>query len=222
MPEPAEPADTVPADTVPDHAVPGYTVIGHAGSRAMRVLWTLEELGLPYDHVPAQPRSEEARAAEPDGKIPALRVREAGGEATLTDSVAIVTYLADRHGALTHPPGTLMRARQDAMTQFVVCEMDAVLWALAKHSFVLPEERRVPQVREALRWEAGRAERALERRLGERAFLAGETLTVPDILAAHCVGWAVKAKVAPASERVRAWAAGLRERPAHARAAARG
>ena len=201
---------------------PDYTVIGHAASRAMRVLWALEELGLPYDHVPAAPRSEEARAASPDGKIPALRVREAGSEAVLTDSVAILTYLADRHGALTHPPGTSARARQDAATQFVVCEMDAVLWALAKHSFVLPEERRVAEVKDTLRWEAGEAERALERRLGGGPFLAGDALTVPDILAAHCVGWAVKAKVPPASERVRDWAAGLRGRPAHARAAARG
>ena len=206
----------------PADAEPRYTVIGHAGSRAMRVLWALEELGLPYAHDPALPRSQEARAASPDGKIPALRVADGDGEATLTDSVAILTYLADRHGALTHPPGTLMRARQDAMTQFAVCEMDAVLWALAKHSFVLPEERRVPEVKDALRWEAGRAERALERHLDGRAFLAGEALTVPDILAAHCVGWAVKAKVPPTSERVRAWAASLRERPAHARAAARG
>ena len=201
---------------------PDYTVIGHAGSRALRVLWALEELGLPYRHVPAKPRSDEARAASPDGKVPALRVVEDGGEATLTDSVAIVTHLADRHGGLTHPAGTLARARQDAATQFVVCELDAVLWALAKHSFVLPEERRVPEVKDALRWEAAEAERALETRLGEGRFLAGDAFTLPDLLAAHCVGWAVKAKVPPASERVRAWAAGLRDRPAHRRAAAAG
>ena len=171
---------------------------------------------------PPTPRSEEAVAASPEGKVPVLRVAEAGETATLTDSVAIVTYLADRHGALTHPPGSLGRARQDAATQFVVCEMDAVLWALAKHAFVLPEERRVPAAKDALRWEAGRAEEALERLLDGAPYLAGEALTVPDLLAAHCVGWAIKAKVPPGSERVRAWAAALRERPAYARAAARG
>ena len=201
---------------------PRYTVIGHADSRAARVLWAMEEIGLRYDHVPALPRSEEARAADAEGKIPLLRVREGDREETISDSVAIVTHLADRHGALTHPPGTLARARQDAMTQFVVCEMDAVLWALAKHSFVWPRERRVPAVKDALRGEAGEAERALERRLGEGAFLAGDALTVPDILAAHCIGWAIKAKVPPGSERARDWARGLRDRPAYRRAAARG
>ena len=200
---------------------PDYTVIGHGESRAFRVLWTLEELGLPYAHVPALPRSAEALAADPSGKIPVLQVSDGDGEATIADSVAIVTYLADRHGALTHPAGTLARARQDAATNFAVCELDAVLWALAKHSFVLPEERRVPAVKDSLRWEAQRAEQALAERLGDAPFLAGDALTVPDILAAHCVGWAVKAKVPPSSDRLRSWAAALRERPAFRRATAR-
>ena len=100
--------------------------------------------------------------------------------------------------------------------------MDAVLWTLAKHSFVFPEERRVPEIKDSLRWEAGRAERELERRLGGGDWLAGEAMTVPDLLAAHCVGWAESAKVAPGSERARAWAAALRRRPAYARASGAG
>jgi glutathione S-transferase len=199
---------------------PAYTVIGHAKSRALRVLWAMEELGLPYAHVPALPRSEEARAADPAGRIPSLRIEEDGETATLTDSVAILTHLADRHGGLGHPAGTLARARQDAATQFVVSEMDAVVWALAKHAFALPEERRVPAVKDTLRWEAQRAERELETRLGDRPFLAGDALTVPDILAVHCLGWAAAAKVPVGSERARAWAAALAERPAHRRASA--
>lgn len=199
---------------------PAYTVIGHPQSRALRVLWALEELGLPHRRVPAKPRSDEARAADPEGRIPVLMVEEDGDTTALSDSVAILTYLADRHGGLAHPPGTLARARQDAATQFVVCEMDAIVWALAKHAFVLPEERRVPAIKDSLRWEAQRAEAELERRLGEGAFLAGDALTVPDILAAHCVLWSAKAKVPVGSERIRRWAASLMDRPAHRRALA--
>jgi glutathione S-transferase len=33
----------------------GYTVIGAARTRTLRVLWTLEELGLAYDHIDAPP-----------------------------------------------------------------------------------------------------------------------------------------------------------------------
>ena len=60
----------------------------------MRVLWALEELGLEYIHHSAAPRSEQVRALNPLGKIPIL----VDGDAVLTDSTAILTYLADKHG----------------------------------------------------------------------------------------------------------------------------
>jgi len=105
-----------------------YEVIGTRASRAFRVLWMLEELGQTYSHVPAAPRSNEARAANPSGKVPALRV----GETAITDSTAIMTYLGDAHGGLTHPAGTLGRARQDALTHQILDEIDAVLWMAAR------------------------------------------------------------------------------------------
>jgi glutathione S-transferase len=128
-----------------------YQVIGVPKTRAFRVLWTLEELGQSYDLVPAQPQSAEARAANPSGKVPAL-VED--GE-SITDSVAIITYLADKHGALTAPAGTLARAKQDAITNMVIDEMDAILWTAARHSFILPEDRRVPEIKDSLNWARG-------------------------------------------------------------------
>lgn len=199
---------------------PTYTVIGHSRTRALRVLWALEELGLPYGHTPAAPRSDEARASHPSGRIPVLAVEEGGEATSIPDSVAILTHLADRHGGLGHPAGTTARARQDAATQFVVCEMDAPLWTLAKHAFALPEARRVPAIKETARWEVRRAERELEEWLGDAPFLSGDAPGVPDILAAHCVLWAVAAKVPEGPPTVRAWAASLADRAAYRRAAA--
>ena len=72
-----------------------YTVIGGTKSRAFRVMWMLEELSQPYALNPAAPRSEEARKYNPSGKIPAI----VDGDEVLTDSLAIMTYLADKHGA---------------------------------------------------------------------------------------------------------------------------
>lgn len=89
-----------------------YTVYGAVRSRAFRVLWLLEELGLDYSHVPAGPQSEEIRKISPLGKIPVL----VEGDAVLRDSTAILTYLADKHGGFTHPAGTIARAQQDAWT----------------------------------------------------------------------------------------------------------
>lgn len=165
-----------------------YKVIGSRASRGLRVLWMLEELGQPYEHVPAKPRSDEALAANPSGKIPALEV---DGE-TITDSVAIMTYLADRHGALTYGAGTLERARQDALTLMILDEVEALIWMAARHSFVLPEEQRMPEVKKSLKWEYEQVLPRLEAAL-TGPFLTGEMMTIPDMLLAHCLSWAERA-----------------------------
>lgn len=194
-----------------------YTVIGDVKSRALRVLWMLEEIGQDYDHIPASPRSDDVQAYNPSGKIPVLL----DDGAALTDSTAIVTYLADKHQALTYPCGTLDRARQDGLTHFVLDEMDALLWTAARHSFILPEDRRVPGVKDSLKWEFGTSIDRLAQRLGDGPFLMGEMMTIPDILAAHCGSWAIAAKFPIENDAAEDYFARLRKRPAYKRAAAR-
>jgi glutathione S-transferase len=193
-----------------------YTVVGAIRSRAFRVMWALEELGQPYEHVAAAPRSEEARQFSPLGKIPALK----DGDAVLLDSVAIMTYLADKHGALTYPAGTVERARQDAHIHFVNEHLDAPLWLGARHSFILPEDQRLPEVRGAVEADIAQAVELLAERI-EGPFLKGETMTVADILAVHCLGWAVGAKFPVENRKVKDYAKDLRERAAFKAASAR-
>ncbi len=64
-----------------------YKLIGTRASRAFRVLWLLEELGEPYAHIPAAPGSDDIRALNPSGKIPARLV----DDTVVTDSVATMT-----------------------------------------------------------------------------------------------------------------------------------
>jgi glutathione S-transferase len=192
-------------------------VYGTAKSRAARVLWVLEELGVPFEHVNAGPRSAEVLAVNPSGKVPVLEV----DGAAITDSTAIMQFLADRHGALTCPAGTLDRARQDAHLHFLLDEMDAILWTAARHSFILPEDKRCPEVKDSLKWEYARSLDRLAERLGDGPFLMGEVMTVADILAAHCLIWGIGAKF-PAPEGALAdYLARMRARPAFARAMAR-
>lgn len=193
-----------------------YKVIGATRSRTIRVLWALEEMGLPYTHVPAAPRSEEALSHNFLGKVPAL----VDGEDILTDSMAIVTYLADKHGKLTAPAGTIARARQDALTFWLIDEFDAILWAAAKHSFVLPEDLRVPPVKDALKAEFTASAKVLTDRI-DGQFLMGDQLTIPDILACHCLNWAVGAKFPRIDDKLFNYAKALRERPAFQAASAR-
>ncbi|MEP2642472.1 glutathione S-transferase family protein [Roseobacter sp.] len=192
-----------------------YTVIGATKSRALRVLWALQEMGEPYTHIPAAPRSDDAHAHNPLGKIPAL----IDGDAVITDSMAILTYLADKHGKLTAPAGTIARAHQDAMTFWLIDEFDAILWAAAKHSFVLPEDLRMPAIKEVLKVEFERAAAVLTDRL-EGPFLMGDNITLPDILACHCLSWAIGAKFPRTDDKLFQYAKTLRERPAFQAASA--
>lgn len=194
------------------------TVYGTPRSRALRVMWMLEELGEPYDLVPVAPQSDAIRAINPEGKIPAITLE--GG--TLTDSVAIVQFLADRAGRLTAPAGTLARARQDAFTQFCVDEVEGPLWTAGKHSFALPEALRVPQIKETARAEFARAMQTLERRLGGAEFVTPLGFTVPDLLLGHCAGWAVQARFTLPAGPVGAYFERLRARPALAAALRKG
>ncbi|QGX97617.1 glutathione S-transferase family protein [Roseovarius faecimaris] len=186
-----------------------YEIIGTRASRAIRVLWLAEELALDYTHIPAKPRSDEARAANPSGKIPALRE----GDAVITDSTAIMTYLADKHGALTAPAGTIARARQDAMTQTILDDLDGVLWTAARHSFILPEEHRVPEVKDSLKWEYARNIARIEDGLSG-PFVMGEAMSVPDILLTHCLRWAGMAQFPAPGEKLTAYQERMQARPA--------
>ncbi|PWJ16246.1 glutathione S-transferase family protein [Jannaschia seohaensis] len=189
---------------------------GEVKSRALRPLWLLEELGIPFEWVPTAPRSEGARAVSPLGKIPVL-VTEEG---PVFDSVAQMTFLADRAGRFTHPAGSYLRARQDALTNTINETFDAVLWAYAKHSFVLPEEHRVPAVKDSLRWQFGRYAEVMAD-LIEGPFLMGAEPLVPDFLLAHCCGWAEGLRF-DLPEGLRTHMTAMRARPAFQRAIAHG
>ena len=194
-----------------------YKVLGTASTRAFRVMWMLEELGQPYDHVPAAPQSDGVVAFNPSGKVPVLI--EDG--TPITDSTAIIQYLADRHGALTHKAGTFERARQDSLTQFLLDEFDAVLWTAARHTFVLPEELRVSAIKDTLRWEFQRSQQILKQRVGNGPYLMGEVMTVPDIILTHCLGWAQAARFPLMDCWDQNYLVKMRARPAYLRADAR-
>ncbi|MTH33350.1 glutathione S-transferase [Paracoccus limosus] len=194
-----------------------YQVIGTAQSRAFRVLWMLEELQQPFDHVALAPHAEGLTSFNPAGKVPVLVV----DGTPITDSTAILTYLADRHGALSHAPGTLDRARQDSLTQFILDEFDAALWLAARHSFILPEEMRLAAIKNTLRWEFERSQRTMVHRMAEDGFLMGERLTVPDIILTHCLTWALTARFPIVEHRLTDYLDRMRVRPAYQRAAAR-
>ncbi|GAA6194934.1 glutathione S-transferase family protein [Pseudophaeobacter arcticus] len=192
-----------------------YTVVGAPMTRSFRVLWALEELGQPYELIPALPQSPEILEVTDSGKVPAL----IEGDAVLTDSTAIITYLADKHGDLTAPAGTLARAQQDAMTQRFLDELDAVLWTAARHSFALPKDQRVADVKPSLMWEFNRNLNRIAP-LIKGPFVMGENFTLADIVLTHCLSWAFGAKFPVDNQAMLDYGKAMRGRAAHQRVAA--
>lgn len=92
-----------------------YTLYYSPGSCSLIIHALLEELGEPFeakrvDFAANEHRGEAYRKLNPKGKVPAL----ATPEGVLTECVAIVQYLCDRHdphGKWLAKPGTWQRAR---------------------------------------------------------------------------------------------------------------
>lgn len=162
-----------------------YTLIGNPATRAFRVVWCLEELGLDYEIEPASPGSPEAKAYNPSGKVPALKV----GDDVIIDSVAICQFLADKHGALSFPAGTIERAKMDSWIHFAADELDHACWVWAKHDWIYPEGLKAENVKPACEVEFKKALEHMQTRLGDNAYVMGDELTIPDILIAQCLGW---------------------------------
>lgn len=187
-----------------------YTLIGSPKTRAFRVMWMLHELGEPYELIPTPPRDPSLAAINPSGKVPVLKD---GGDYVI-DSVAICQYLADKHGKLTFPAGTIERAHQDSFTQFSTDEIEGALWTAAKHTFVLPSELRVEDVKKACRYDFDRAMTALAERLGQKKYVMGDVFTLPDLLIGHCLGWAASMGWTVPDGPIKDYMTRVRERPA--------
>lgn len=73
-------------------------IYGPTASRAARALWAVNELGVPFEHVPIEMKdikNPEFLAINPNGKVPAM----VDGGLTLFESMAINLYLAKKYGS---------------------------------------------------------------------------------------------------------------------------
>lgn len=96
-------------------------------TRAFRILWLMEEAGLPYEIVPVDIRrgaqdDPAYRAINPMGKVPAL----SEGDIHVHESGAICAYVAERapQARLAPPPGDPLRGRYLSYLFFSVACME--------------------------------------------------------------------------------------------------
>lgn len=192
-----------------------YRIYGSVQTRTSRVLWLLEELRQPYEFIKAGPHDPQVLALNSSGKVPIL----VDGDQVICDSSAIMTYLADKHGALTYPAGSLERAAQDSLLHTLLDELDAVLWVATRHKFILPEDKRAPQAIETAKWEFDRNFTRLEQKF-QGPFLMGDQMTIADILLVHCMSWAKGAGFPMNSDALKDYGKEMRNRPAYQKMAA--
>ncbi len=207
-------------------------------SRSQRVLWLLEELGVPYEIKPYRRDAKtmlappELRAVHPLGKSPVIT----DDGLTLAESGAIVEYLADKYGQgrLSPPPGTPERVRYTYWMHFA--EGSAMPPLLLKLIFDRMKTGPMPFfVRPVARAIADRALGAfvlpniqrnldfMEGELGRSEWFAGPAFSAADIQMSFPLEAArARGGLDEKRPRLMAWLERIHSRPAYRRAVERG
>ncbi len=164
-------------------------------SRSLRVSWALEELGLDWqyhfiDFAKGDSRSDAFLAVNPCGKVPAL----VENDLVITESAAIVLYLAEKYGdgSLLPQTGSDASALHHQWVSFIISELEQPLWTIGKHKFALPEALRQLGMFEVAKWEFDKAAAIAEKWLPDSEFLLGDNLSAADILLGHTLLWATR------------------------------
>jgi glutathione S-transferase len=191
-------------------------------SRAVRTLWLLEELELPYElnkmaFNPKDLKSDEHRQRHPLGRIPVL---EDGDDITIWESGAIAEYLLEKHSDGSLKPSPKAPNFHKYLQWFHYCEGMVMppMNTIVVHTLLLPEDRRDATV-------LGQAQRLLSRalipvndELADKEYLAGE-FTAADTMLGHAVVMSDRLGcVSDEMVNIKAYIERLKARPAFQRA----
>jgi glutathione S-transferase len=165
---------------------------GFPPTRSIRVLWTLRELEVEFEFINVDPSKGEHRrpdflALNPAGKLPVL----VDDDFILTESVAIVLYLAEKYperGLL--PSGLRGRAEVNQWLLFCATELEQPLWRIARHTLLYPAEKRLAAEIPIACQDFLDMAAILERHMEGRQFVVGDHVTVADFVAAYTLDMA--------------------------------
>lgn len=203
------------------------TLYGVYRSRAARALWLLDELALPFRHVPvvqayrlADPQAADAPlhtasaefvAVNPMGQIPAMT----DGDLLLTESLAITMYLAGRDPGGLGPRDAAEAARMvnEALFAATAIETPALAILYAQGGGTPDPVAEIAAASETLRRPFAR----LEGVLATQDWLVGGRFSVADLNTAECVRYgAGHAPLMAGFPHLTAWLARCQARPAFA------
>ena len=188
-------------------------------SRSTRVLWLLEELGIPFDLTVMSrdmKQTPEYRALHPLGRSPVLE--EEGGP--VFESAALVLHLADQNleAGLIAPLGSHERALQYQWCFFGMTDSEGALMDIARQLWGSGEADQGIIERAAARFDATAA--VVEAALGDNEYLVGNSFSVADIVVGSVLGFARTGEITELPAGVASYVDRLEARPARQRAVA--
>lgn len=184
-------------------------------TRSIRVRWTLQELGADFEPIRVNLVAGEHRRPEflkinPAGKIPVL----VDGDRVLTESVAIVLYLAEKysHKGLL-PAGLNERAQVNRWLLFAATELEQPLWRISRHTALYPEEQRLPGDVSLASGEFKDMASVLEKHMQGQQFIAGDSVSVADFVMAYTLDWGNEYKLLDSCPQLLAYMKRMYARP---------
>lgn len=193
-------------------------------SNVKKVLWCVEELGLPYEHIPAGGafglvNEPEYRALNPNGLVPTVR----DGDLVLWESNAVVRYLVARYAdatLLTTDVGA--RAKADRWMDWATSNFSApfrdVFWNMVRTA---PEKRDMAAVDAGI-VRCGKLLTIVDDALAGQPYLSGTEIGIGDIpLGCAIHSWFAMQIERPSTPHVEAWYNRLLERPAYRKVVAK-
>ena len=164
-------------------------IYGSFVSRATRNLWILEELGVEYEHVSLDWGKQENRSSEylkinPAGKVPTL----VDGDATLSESLGINLYLAQKYGAGgLWPDDDAGRARCIQWSFWSGAELEPLAYGRIREFLFKKEPDRDQALIADLAERTGPMLDLMAGTLAETDYLSGQGFTVADLNAAGVI-----------------------------------
>ena len=211
-------------------------------SRSQRVLWLLEELGLPYE-VKRYARNRKTMLAPPElkqvhalGKSPVITERTTDGDITVAESGAIIEHLLDSHGngQLRPAAGTPERRQFSYWLHFA--EGSAMPYLVMKLVFDQVRKAPVPFfIKPVVKGVADKVTQSflmpnisqqlafIEGTLAQQPWFAGPEFTAADVQMSYPLEAAAeRVGLGDGHPHIAAWLKRIHERPAYKRALARG
>jgi len=156
-------------------------------TRSIRARWILQELGVGFEAISVDLTRREHCSPDflelnPAGRVPVL----IDGDLVLSESVAIVLYLAEKYPDPGFIPADLkLRADFYRWILFAVTELEQPWWRIAKHTHLYPEQDRLPAEVALARRDFLPMAAVLEKHMSGRNYVVGDRVTAADFVLAY-------------------------------------